>query len=341
MSYLKNAWYPIAWTDEVTPDQLFSRIVAEEAIVLYRKQDGSMVALQDRCPHRFLPLHRGRLRDDAIHCGYHGLAFSSDGHCIGNPQGPIPSEAKVRTFPVEEAYHLLWVWLGSDGLADRSKIPNYDFLTKCPPSARAQGYLFTSGNYQLVTDNIMDLSHIDFLHQTTLGGGGISQTRPKVEQIGERIIIKWASTGQQAPPIVTSYLPHPDSLVDQFMEVEWVPPGSMTLTNTIVPQGFGEEHHLVSKAIHLSVPETATTAHYFWGGFRSYVSDPEVTRHHQQIIQHVFATEDKPALEAIQSAMGDGTDILAMKPLVLPSDMGALRARRVLQKLIAAESASA
>ena len=74
MTFLKNTWYVAALSPEVGREPKAIRILGE-AVVLYRTQAGAAVALEDACPHRKLPLSMGRIKGDAIECGYHGLTF--------------------------------------------------------------------------------------------------------------------------------------------------------------------------------------------------------------------------------------------------------------------------
>src|SRR6516225_12197826 len=82
--YVRNAWYPAAWSRDIART-LISRRVLEQEVVLYRTSTGSVAALEDVCPHRFTPLSMGRLRDDAIECGYHGMTFDCSGACVRIP----------------------------------------------------------------------------------------------------------------------------------------------------------------------------------------------------------------------------------------------------------------
>ncbi|HVI62767.1 MAG TPA: Rieske 2Fe-2S domain-containing protein, partial [Bradyrhizobium sp.] len=85
-TYLRNAWYVAAWSDDLADGQLLSRTILKEPVVLFRKSDGHLAALQDRCPHRFAPLHMGKIIDgDRVQCPYHGLEFDSSGACVLNP----------------------------------------------------------------------------------------------------------------------------------------------------------------------------------------------------------------------------------------------------------------
>ena len=99
--WIRNAWYVAAWTHEIEPGRIHARTIIDQPLVLYATSDGSIVALEDRCPHRFAPLSLGRLEGDALRCMYHGLKFAPDGKCIEIPgQKLIPQSACVRRFPL-------------------------------------------------------------------------------------------------------------------------------------------------------------------------------------------------------------------------------------------------
>ena len=94
-TYLRNTWYVAALSPEIGREPKAIRILGE-AVVLYRTQAGAAVALEDACPHRKLPLSMGRIKGDAIECGYHGLTFDCAGQCIdAATQTRIPPFAKV------------------------------------------------------------------------------------------------------------------------------------------------------------------------------------------------------------------------------------------------------
>jgi len=66
MPYLREAWYLAAWAEEIKPGELFHRTLLDEPVVFYRLRSGAIAALHDRCPHRFVPLHLGKLENDII-----------------------------------------------------------------------------------------------------------------------------------------------------------------------------------------------------------------------------------------------------------------------------------
>lgn len=163
-SYLKNCWYVAAYSRDVTRKPL-ARTLLGEPLVLYRTQGGDPTVLYDRCPHRFAPLSLGKLVGDEIECGYHGLRFSQAGNCTHNPHSSgIPKAARVRAYPTVERGGFIWYWPGDVERADRSLIPVFEFLDDPAHFSVVRGYLHVACSYQVVVDNLLDLSHTPFLH---------------------------------------------------------------------------------------------------------------------------------------------------------------------------------
>lgn len=127
--FLRNAWYVAAWDHEVAAGTLFSRILLNEPLVLFRQRDGRVVGLEDRCCHRHYPLHKGALIDDCIRCHYHGFTYDGTGACVRIPgQSHVPDAARVKRYPVVERHRWIWVWMGEPALADESKIVDFHWL---------------------------------------------------------------------------------------------------------------------------------------------------------------------------------------------------------------------
>jgi phenylpropionate dioxygenase-like ring-hydroxylating dioxygenase large terminal subunit len=98
-----NAWYAAAWDVEVQRS-LFPRTICCQRIVLYRGHTGRVIALEDACWHRMLPLSKGRLDGDSVECGYHGLVYNPEGRCVHMPsQGQVAKGAGVRAYPARSA----------------------------------------------------------------------------------------------------------------------------------------------------------------------------------------------------------------------------------------------
>lgn len=338
--YLRNCWYLAAWADEVVAGSLLGRTIIEEPIVFFRKTDGRVAALFDRCPHRFAPLSRGALEGDTVLCGYHGLAFGLDGGCVHNPHGPIPPKAKVRAYPVEERHEGLWIWMGDPAQADAEQIPDLGFVDRAPITAKSKGAILAHANYQLLTDNILDLTHADYLHPATLGGGSITRTKPQVSEREGGVDVKWHAFNEKAPPALASVLPDPNQPADIWTEVFWSAPATMILVTAVAPTGQPRSREVETWNAHIMTPETATTSHYFYYNSRQFnQEDAALNALVKQALAAAFGNEDKPMIEAQQARMGTD-DLWSLDPVLLLSDAAAVRARRRLTQLIEAEGQS-
>ena len=157
--FLKNSWYIAAWGEEVGRS-LIRRIILNEAVVLYRKENGDPVAFEDACPHRKLPLSMGELIGDTIQCGYHGLTFNCDGACVKAPgMDRIPPKALVKSYPVCERWELIWIWMGDPSLADVRKIIDIPYYDEPDWGINRGPAMDIDCDYRYMTDNLVDPSH--------------------------------------------------------------------------------------------------------------------------------------------------------------------------------------
>lgn len=337
--FLKNAWYMGGWATEIDNGMLARRII-DIPVVFYRQADGTPAALHDRCPHRFAPLSLGRVVGDSVECGYHGLRFDKTGSCVANPHGDchIPAAARVTPFVAVEKYTLLWVWMGDPQAADPATIPDFSFLDDAA-RGRVDGYLHVHANYLLETDNLLDLSHTQFVHSNFHFSEAILQGEHKVEQVGNTVHSNlWCPNGS-ASPMFAKRIPNYDgtSLVDQWLDMRWDAPCNLRLHTGITPTGQPREAGGQSFTAHILTPETPTTTHYFFAHSRDFrVGDAEMDEaiaHWQRV---GFGEQDRPMLEAVQTAMGT-TDLMSLKPVLLSIDTAAVRARRVVKQLLSEE----
>jgi vanillate O-demethylase monooxygenase subunit len=129
MSFVRNAWYVAGWSHDFG-DALRPVTICAQNMVVFRASTGRIVALEDRCPHKQLPLSKGKRIGDTVQCGYHGMTFDCSGRCVRVPgQDNLPRNAYVDAFAVEERHGIVWVWMGDPGKADPDKIfhlPQFD-----------------------------------------------------------------------------------------------------------------------------------------------------------------------------------------------------------------------
>ncbi|WP_333836308.1 aromatic ring-hydroxylating dioxygenase subunit alpha [Novosphingobium sp.] len=340
MKWPRNAWYMAGWASEVGAEGLARRII-DKPIYLFRKQDGSVAALLDRCPHRFAPLSRGTRDGDVVVCGYHGLAFSAEGRCVRNPFGPrIPPGSDIPHFATVERDGIVWLWGGDAAHADPATIPDFAFLADTPASKTVRGYTLMHANYAYGTDNLLDLSHIEFVHKGTFAGQGVifaGQHAIRVE--GETLHSNWWMPDIPPPSVAQGAFP-PEARVDHWLDMRWNAPASMRLHVGVTPHGAPREAGFEVPQAHILTPADEHTTHYFWSSTRTNdLDNPAVDAMLLQLFGEAFDGEDKPMIEAAYGNVR-GKDFWQEKPLSLGIDQGGTRARRMLEAMLAREAAA-
>jgi phenylpropionate dioxygenase-like ring-hydroxylating dioxygenase large terminal subunit len=339
MAFLQNVWYPAAWADELGPPTLLARTIAGTPIVMFRTEQAGTAALLDRCPHRFAPLSRGRKQIDGVACGYHGLAFNAAGACIRNPHGTITRALAVKSYPCVERHEAIWLWPGDPERADPALIPDLSFIDQAPATAKCHGHLPTAADYRLCIDNIMDLSHVDYLHPNTLGGGALTRAKATLTQGEVSIRISWLANNCAAPPAFAAHFPDPAAPAEVWTIVTWYAPGVMVLEAGAAPAGRPRTEGVNSFSLHVMTPETNHRTHYFYCNARTFKLDDAVFNEElAAFLFGIFSGDDQPMLEAQQSRMGE-RDFWDLKPALLSIDSGAVAVRRRLEQMIAKEHA--
>ncbi len=347
MNFVKNIWYVAAWSNEVLAGQLFHRTYLDEPILIFRKADGTAVALGDRCPHRFAPLHMGKLVGETVECPYHGLTFDCTGACASNPhgKGAVPRAAQTRSYPLVERHNLLWIWMGNASLADPLTIPDFSFMTDTTHWTTVHGYLNLQANYEIVVDNLTDLSHAPFVHDGLLESRDVCKGEFKTVRTGERVeTLNWCP-GIAPPPFFnhlkgTAALLDPAGLIDHWQDMRYEPPGCMITYYGITPRGRTRAEGIDTYNPNFVTPETATTTHYFWAGSRNFdLNDSVVNEMFRNGYEYAFEHQDRPILEGQQKMLGTA-DLMSMGPVMLINDGGSVHARRVMKKRLDAERAA-
>ncbi len=167
-NYPENQWWVAATVSEIGAEPV-QRWILGLPIVLYRGGNGKVVALDNRCPHRWAPLSMGWIKGNDIVCRYHGLQFGPDGGCTLIPtQTKVPSVAKVRSYPVLEQAPFVWIWTGDPARVDPAEqLPDLGW-TVDPARLTAAGAMEFSCNYMALKENVLDLSHFAYVHANTL-----------------------------------------------------------------------------------------------------------------------------------------------------------------------------
>ncbi len=330
-----NQWYVAAFSNEVH-NKLLARKFLGKPVVLYRCMDDRVVALEDRCAHRFMPLSFGHVENDNVTCGYHGMSFDSSGKCVRIPaQENIPSAACVRSFPVHEKDKLVWIWMGDAEKADIALVPDMGRLN-APEWIAAQGYHHLKADYRLLNDNLLDLSHVAFVHSRTIGNAAVANSPITVKQTADTVSVHRDVVGALAPPFF-EYLGKFTKPIHRWHTVNFHAPSICVIeVGCESLEGVDGEVRIEGCVMHLATPETEDTTHYFWAFIRHFRQhDSALTEYIRQAITATHG-EDKVVLELQHTAL---TPAQRDNPVgfAIAVDSGPIRARRIVERLISEE----
>jgi vanillate O-demethylase monooxygenase subunit len=350
--YIRNTWYIAAEPHEVTTRPL-ARTLLEKPIVLFRTESAKVVALDDRCPHRFAPLSLGRVVGERIQCGYHGAQFDTSGACVHVPgQDIVPPKARTGSYPVVEKHGYVWIWLGEpQGAADTSSIPDFLYRSDHPGWDGGYGHFESIGaNYNLINDNLFDITHAEYVHPESFGGEEMRiyrNAKPGEDYVDgqmtwsatERTIVfrmrslnmatggpfyRWMVATSQA----RDTFPDP---IDLDMEVSWGAPSFTSFLLNARPAGQPREAGVQVCNMHAITPESAVSSHYFYRSVKNY-GDAALTSVFMSGVKAIFE-QDKPVLEAQQKRIGNA-DLFSLQPVSFGGDMLQHRARRINRALL-------
>jgi len=355
--FIRNSWYVAAIPTEIGRKPL-ARTILGEPIVLFRKEDGAVVALRDRCCHRLLPLSLGKVIGDNIRCGYHGFVYDCTGTCIQVPgMSQAPAAAKVRSYPIIERHGYIWIWMGSPELAvNETTIPTRYFVGDHPDWDSLDSYVYIKCRYELIADNLHDASHAEFVHAKSLGVEGLGDAMRKSAEPdtsrfyscdvnADSIVHTWRVLNQPAAPAFGRGLAlklgldsYPEN-VDWYLDTVWTPPGCWTFTPYTTPVGAKRTDGAWWVNIIAITPETSTTTHYFFKDAQTYARhDRRHTELYRAATREAFE-EDRTIFEAQQQAIGD-RDVLDFEVVTFKGDRPSIMARRMLKALMEKERTS-
>ena len=336
--YVLNTWYPLTWSRNIN-NELTSHRIVEKDVVLFRSTSGQVVAMEDMCPHRLLPLSKGKLKEDTIECGYHGMTFNCSGKCVRIPgQEIVPANAKVQTYPVHENLGLVWIWMGDPELADTEKVfdvPEYH----SPLWSVVEGdALEIKANYLSLADNLCDPAHVSFVHLSTLGNAA-SENIPVHHKLEENKIVSWRwINNAPAIPLFEKYGDFKGN-VDRWHYYHYHAPSIAIIdfgsadANTGAPEG-NRDNCMQILACHFMTPVDEFNSIDHWLHIKNFTADESTNQALSADFRLAF-DEDKEILETIQIKEIDYPD---RKKIKIAIDAAPTRMRRMVDKMIAAET---
>lgn len=279
MAFLRNGWYMAGWAKDLQPGGILARMICNEPIVFFRDMQGNLAALEDRCCHRHYPLSLGAVIDNTIQCGYHGFQYDSSGKCVKIPsQTQIPETARVKGYAIVERHQCMWVWMADPASADASTIPDLSFLDD--GNWGWKGTMFpVKGRYQFIIENLMDLTHLTFVHATTIGNYALIDQADIKSIRGENDVEvhRWM-INSDPPPTYAKAADFKGGKVDRWQLLRFSLPSVIRLWSGAAPHGQNARDNIAAHGapngaklggiglvnLNLITPETETSTHYFW-----------------------------------------------------------------------------
>jgi vanillate monooxygenase len=339
-----DTWYVAARSEEIQHGTPLGRRICDQAMALFRSAAGQVSAVQDFCPHRGAPLSLGSVQGETLVCGYHGLAMGGDGRTVSMPCQRVRGFPSIRSYPVHEAHGFVWVWPGDPARADVALMPKFEWQGN-PAFGYGGGLFHLACDYRLVIDNLMDLTHETYVHATSIGQKEIDEVPCKTRVDGDHVVTERFMERIDAPPfwrtaLSMNGLPS-DQPVDRWQICHFTPPTHVMIEVGVALAGNGgyaapESVKAASWVVDFITPETETSTHYFWGLARKFRPlDAAVTAQIREGQGKIF-TEDLVMLERQQKNLSAFPE---RKLLRLNIDAGGVQARKVIDRMIAAERA--
>lgn len=333
-SFVKNAWYVAATSAELAKGTVARRIL-NEPIFLYRDDRGSVVAMLDRCPHRRFPLSKGSIEQGGVRCGYHGLKFAPDGRCIDVPcQLVVNAGLQIRTFEVVELGDWVWIWMGkrrSDGCLP-PQAP--EFLHGAGWRRRQLFAERCNARASLFHDNLLDLTHLSYLHATNIGGSGVAQAKADVKVTDFGLSVRREMLDEKMAGLPLGRAVGVKGPIVRVMEQQFYPPAlHITGSAFFFPDASGgpDKEAGSFRVLHALTPATATTTHYFQAYQRNFAQDDASCDEVMERVLKLPLAEDVMSAEVIESEISQAGDL--EDEIHIAGDAIALRGRRLLKSL--------
>lgn len=340
-NYPRNMWWCAAHIDEVSEKPL-ARWLLEMPVVLYRLADGTPVALDNRCPHRWAPLSDGKVLNDQLVCPYHGMEFGADGICTNVPtQDSIPPSARVRSYPLRQAGFYLWIWMGDPGAIDHEPTDMAYLLD--PNWSTVEGSMLVESNWALIRENVLDLTHIAFLHANTFKQGDWVEPA-EVRMEGDTLIYFKDFEPSPLSPLFCAGFGFPDGKVVKREQEGRMPSLALSFSDWNVHDidaAPGERVDYLVRGAHIVTPAQRGTTHYFFSAAYDVANvDPEVLEKSKVALLDAF-NEDKELLQKITQLVNEDPRGLNYPEINLGADTSGVRLRQVLKRKLEAERGGA
>ncbi len=342
--FIFDEWYCAGFSTDFGP-QLVTRKLLGQQVVFYRTSTGEVVALEDRCAHRSFPLSAGRLECDHIVCGYHGFTYDTHGNCVKVPsQERAPKNVGVRRYPLREIGRVVWIWMGDEAKAVNTAPPVQPWMVDDGWQS-STGYLHLKASYINMHENLLDLSHIEYLHAATLGRGapGLAAAPIETKIDGSNISVgRRVEPAELAPVFASTTGLGGIKTAARVSRTDYISPAFEQVGATYFDGSLPESERaqFEVRTAHLLTPESQYTTHYFIDHTWNWsITDPHLLEVMHRGLFDAFE-EDVEGLALVEATLAAREGDPAFYEVSVGSDGPAVAVRRLLLNRAMAEQAT-
>lgn len=180
-----NGWYCLAWSREIEEKGVKNVEALGNHFAVFRGENGEAYVLDAYCPHLGANIAcGGTVEGNALQCPFHGWEFrGEDGKCINIPyaQGPIPSNARTKSWPCMEINGQILVWYDAEDRDPLWAPPEVSGIQDGSWSRRGYTRHTINAHIQEVPENGADVPHLNFLHGPIILAGNDLRTTHKAK----------------------------------------------------------------------------------------------------------------------------------------------------------------
>ena len=344
-NYPLNCWWVAAQAQEVTTKPI-SRWLLEQRVVLFRTEEGVIAALEDRCAHRWAPLSQGQVFGEEIACPYHGFRYNTRGACTHVPVlSHAPAKVHVRYYPVLEHASLVWIWMGHPQKADVALLPDIPWFTDPAFVLQWRGYSEVSCNYMLIQENVLDLTHIPFVHN--VDSDSENQMKGWEELLAEINVtdrsVTYTLKLSDVPLAPLLAIGMGIGVGRRINRVDWGTFASPACTfsgfdfEDLTPTSSNRARYSY-RSMHCTTPVSPNRCHYWWPAAQDFGHQVPSYAQELSFILERTVKQDRDVLEAIQITIDRDMRGDIASEMLIASDRAPVAARRILEKMLEAES---
>ncbi len=232
------------------------------------------------------------------------------------------------------------MWPGDPTKADRALIPAIFERMDHPEWTATGGTTYVKCHYQLISDNLLDLTHETYIHRSSLGNQAVVEHPITVTSDKDSVIVQRLIPNHEPAPFWKAQLHGKlgrHEMADRWQIIHFQPPANLVLDVGVTPTGRPRHEGVEGCNTNAITPENEDGTWYFWGFARKFRrDDAELSQKLAETVAKIFE-EDRAACEGVHQVMKGSKG----RPWIdVIADQGNILARRIVAERLALEQAT-